>query len=148
MFKYKFIVIMFCCFFVATSFIYGQDGIVGAVKSDNIGRLSNLLTIEQIDECIEIDGANYNYLAFALKSGSIKTLNFLLAAGADVNAVCTDKTPLMYAVKYGQLESIKTLLSAGANPNLNNGEQSLILYAKENNQTEIVNFLETTFLKQ
>ena len=47
----------------------------------------------------------------------LKSLEFLIKAGADVNSSCSDKIPLVGASKNGCSESVKVLIEAGAGVN-------------------------------
>ncbi len=137
----KNLISVFLCLFVSCLSLHAQDEVCRAIKSESIDLLQERLDLENIDNCIELKGKLYGYLAVAIKLESVVTLDYLIEAGADVNLVCKDKSPLMYAVKYGQLECVQSLIKAGADLDAKNGDKTAIDYAKKYNQKEILSFL-------
>jgi len=127
--------------------LLGQDAAMEAIKSDDRDYLARVMNIEDIDTCIEINGNPYTYLSLAIKLGSTDAFNFLVESGADMDAVCTGKTPLMYAIKYGKFKYVKTLVEAGANVELKNGTKTAMYYAKKYKQADIEEYLETIVSK-
>jgi ankyrin repeat protein len=70
-------------------------------------------------------------LHFAARQGAVRTVQTLVAAGADVNAAsAADRTtPLVIAVINGQFDIAKDLLDHGADPRLATGAGMTALYA-------------------
>lgn len=137
----KCIYILFISMFFLIQGMSGQKEIFDAIKNDDVDRLSNVLIVESINDCVEINESSYNLLALALKLGSADVVEYLITAGADVNHVCTTETPLMYAAKYGRIESMKSLLKAGADPKVKNGNKSVLDYAKKSQRKEMASYL-------
>jgi ankyrin repeat domain-containing protein 50 len=79
--------------------------------------------------------AGVTALHLAACGGHLEVACFLIAAGADVNAVVKDGTPLSIAVWEGHLELVEFLLVHGANPRATapNGETALHLAAYKGN---------------
>ena len=147
MLKFKLTLTFLICLFTTFCGLQAQDVILEAIESDNIGRLANVLMIENIDDCIEIDGEEISYLAAAIKLESKDAMSFLISAGANVDAVCKNETPLVYAVKNGHLESVKKLIEAGANTHIKNGDKTLMYYAKKYKHRHIAKYLESKVAK-
>jgi len=60
-------------------------------------------------------------LHFAATNGCVKTVTFLLDAGADPHPLCCDmRTPMHYAAENGHADVIVVLLNNGANPDMKN----------------------------
>ena len=70
-------------------------------------------------------------LALACCDGHIDIINELLAAGAPVDPVGQDGTPLLNAAYFGHTEAVDILLKAGADPNISSasGETPLLAAA-------------------
>ena len=90
---------------------YGQEltnEIAWNIKYGNTEQLEKLIAPEAINGCFGVaDSKKYNYLAMSIKLKSMKSLQYFIAKGADIEGVCADKTPLMYAAKYGPLEMVR-----------------------------------------
>ena len=54
-----------------------------------------------------------NYLVHSITYKSLKSLQFFVEKGANIEGVCENKTPLMYAIKYGELELVKYISRKG-----------------------------------
>lgn len=97
---------------------YGQEltNLVAThIKYGHTEKLEALIAPELINECLQVkDAKKYNYLAVSIKLKSMKSLQYFVENGADIENVCDDKTPLMYAAKYGQLAMAKYLVEKGA----------------------------------
>ncbi|SDS39497.1 Acetyl esterase/lipase [Formosa sp. Hel1_31_208] len=115
--------------------------LLNAIKDGNIQKIEELIDIESLDKCHEINGGLYNYLAVSIKSESIESLKYFVSKKADLEGNCSGKTPLMYAVKYGQLDAVKHLLKNGADLNATN-KKSALQYAVKYNHTEIKKYIE------
>ena len=62
---------------------------------------------------------NQTHLHYAASIGNLEAVQYLLAAGAPINALDDDQwTPLRLAVDQGHLQVVRCLLAAGANPNI------------------------------
>ncbi|KAI3861576.1 hypothetical protein MKW98_000528 [Papaver atlanticum] len=74
-------------------------------------------------------------LMSAILGKSWETMELLLQAGADPNAVSCGSTPLIFAARDGRVDDIKRLLEAGADPNytMNAGLTALEIAAIECN---------------
>ena len=85
---------------------------------------------------ISPDCKNYNGwtpLMLAAYYGEIKTVEFVLQAGADINAQDQKEwTAIMFAARHGKGYALDKLLQAGANPNLQNdkGWTALMMAAR------------------
>lgn len=52
------------------------------------------------------------------KKGNSDSIKSIVSAGAEINYISNDGTPLIIAAKYGKLKTLNTLLDLGADPNL------------------------------
>jgi ankyrin repeat protein len=99
---------------------YGQEltnEIAWNIKYGNTEQLEKLISPESVNGCFKVaDSKKYSYLAMSIKLKSMKSLQYFIEKGADIEGVCADKTPLMYAAKYGQFEMVKYLIEKGADP--------------------------------
>lgn len=132
-------------FFLIGNFLFGQEISVETLKAiseGNITVLDKVVSKENLNDCFEIKSSSYNYLAMSIKLKQIKSVKYFAEKGANLDGVCTEKTPLMYAVKYGQLEIVKYLISAGAKIETETGRGRTALdYAMKYDQNEIAKYL-------
>jgi ankyrin repeat protein len=63
-------------------------------------------------------------LHFAVESGDLEIVQFLIDNGADMEATNVRDTPLMMAVRLGNAEVVKKLLANGCSPSLGHGRCS------------------------
>jgi ankyrin repeat protein len=107
----------------------------------------------RIAELLQAAGASGNLvdrLHAAVRENDPEAAKRLVAAGADVNGLDTDRyeTPLMTAVRYRRLDLIVFLLEAGADPAKeangydNAGENAIEVAARENSPWAVRAFLE------
>lgn len=101
-----------------------NNNIKKAFKTDNADALLAEVKTQKvtINDCFDIEEAGYSLLSLSIKMNKLNIFNALLIAKADLNKVCSDKTPLMYAAKYGELTFAKALLKAGADISVKNSE--------------------------
>ena len=112
------------------------------IKYGKTEKLEKLIAAERINECVGVvDSKKYNYLAISIKLKSMKSLQFFVEKGANIEGVCADKTPLMYAAKYGQLEMVKYLIENGANLTATYKGRTAYYYARHFNHSEIRKYL-------
>ncbi|KAF3085745.1 hypothetical protein TWF102_008271 [Orbilia oligospora] len=80
--------------------------------------------VGEFENCVEWrDKSGMTALAVAAKAGNDASINILLDAGADINAVDPlGNTPLHYASAYGHLKAMRTLMDRGANFDVRNRE--------------------------
>ena len=125
--------------------LYGQELTVEIANNIKYGRTQNLTqftTAEKINGCLSVkDSKKYGFLAISIKLKSMKSLQFFVDNGADVEQVCADKTPLMYAAKYGQFEMVKYLVESGADPDTSIRGYRAINYARRYHYPEIAKYL-------
>ena len=74
-----------------------------SMKDENFEKLDILVTDKTINNCHDIGDSSYNFLAISIKMKSIQSLRYFIQRKANIEGVCTGKTPLMYAAKYGEL---------------------------------------------
>lgn len=124
---------------------YGQELTVEIANNIKYGRTQNLsqfTTPSKINDCLGVkDSKKYSFLAISIKLKSMKSLQFFVENGANLEGVCADKTALMYAAKYGQLDMLKYLIDKGADPDTAVRGYRAINYARRFHRTEIVRFL-------
>ncbi|MGB5273942.1 MAG: ankyrin repeat domain-containing protein [Flavobacteriaceae bacterium] len=124
---------------------YGQEltnEIAWNIKYGNTEQLEKLIAPEAINGCFGVaDSKKYNYLAISVKLKSMKSLQYFIAKGADIEGVCADKTPLMYAAKYGPLEMVKYLVENGADLNARYRGKTALDFAVQYRHPDIRNFL-------
>ena len=99
------------------------------------------MTDKTINNSHDIGDSSYNFLAISIKMKSIQSLRYFIQRKANIEGVCTGKTPLMYAAKYGELEAVKLLLANGAKREATNRGRTALDYAEKYKQTEIVAYL-------
>lgn len=83
-------------------------------------------------------------LMFAVESGSLKSVETLLDAGADVNAVCqtTKQNVLMHSIPFFHDKIANLLISRGANINHRDRfEKTALMIACDNDADAIINLL-------
>ncbi|KAF3199711.1 hypothetical protein TWF191_000927 [Orbilia oligospora] len=80
--------------------------------------------VGEFENCVEWrDKSGMTALSVAAKAGNDASINILLDAGADINAVDPlGNTPLHYASAYGHLKAMRTLMDRGANFDVRNRE--------------------------
>lgn len=116
------------------------------IKYGNTEKLQELTAPELINACVTVeDSKQYGYLALSIKLRSMKSLQFFVENGADLEHVCADKTPLMFAAKYGQIEMVKYLIKKGANINATYKGKKAIDYSRKYNHYAITKYLRTRF---
>lgn len=92
-----------------------QQNLQEIFENDDTILLTSFLEKADVDECLPL-GSSYSLLALSIKFDAKKIFNDLINTHkADVNLICSDKSPLMYAAKYGHLDMAEILLKAGAN---------------------------------
>lgn len=112
-----------------------------AIKSGNIAQLDQLVTDESLNNCFFMTGESGNYLVHCITYKSLKSLQYFVERGADLESVCEKKTPLMYAIKYGEFEMVKYLVDQGADLAASNHGKSPLDYAKAYDHPEIEQYL-------
>ncbi len=124
---------------------YGQEltnEIAWNIKYGNTEQLEKLIPTEAINGCFGVaDSKKYSYLAMSIKLKSMKSLEYFIAKGADIEGVCADKTPLMYAAKYGPLEMVEYLVEHGADLNARYRGKTALDFAVQYRHPDIRNFL-------
>ncbi|SEB35946.1 Ankyrin repeat-containing protein [Tenacibaculum sp. MAR_2009_124] len=118
-----------------------SNEVLMAIKNENTETLNELVSDNQLNECYEVRGSSYNFLAISIKMKSIESLKYFVTRKANLEGECTGKTPLMYAVKYGQLSAVKYLVENGANLKTTNNGRTALDYAEKYKQEEIENYL-------
>ncbi|WP_115462515.1 ankyrin repeat domain-containing protein [Winogradskyella aurantiaca] len=89
-----------------------------------------------------------SHLAISLEKGALESARYFIDAGADLELVCFDKTPLMYAVKHGHLELVTYLIEKGARVDVISVEDKTALdYAIKYGHPEIEAYLRTVISK-
>ena len=91
-----------------------SEEILQAIKEGNIKYLQENISKESLRECFYSGFELQNHLAISIFENSMKSLQFFVENGADIEIICGNKTPLMYAAKYNRLEMVKYLLANGA----------------------------------
>jgi ankyrin repeat protein len=113
-----------------------------SIKYGKTENLEQLATPGLINECVGVaDSKKYNYLAISIKLKSMKSLQYFVEKGANIENVCADKTPLMYAAKYGQLEMAKYLVEEGADLNASYKGYTALYYARKFRHPKIIKYL-------
>lgn len=88
-----------------------------AIKYGHTEYLDDWIRAEEVNACLDVGSRKtYNYLAISIKLKSLKSVQYFVARGAVIEAVCEWKTPLMFAAKYGQTDIAKYLMEQGADP--------------------------------
>jgi len=112
-----------------------------AFKNDNLEFAQKNVTDDNLNDCFLVKGSPYSLLSVAIKLDAENIFTFLVEKKANLNKVCTAKTPSMYAVKYGKLEMLKTLVENKADLTISNSGQRAIDYARKYKQVEIEKYL-------
>lgn len=123
-----------------------NDKMKDAFKTDNATVLLAEIKAQKanVGDCFDVEGVSYSLLSISIKMQRPQIFSALIAAKADVNKICNDKSPLMYAAKYGQLDFAKALVKAGADAALANKEgQTALSYATKYDKKEVQAFLST-----
>ncbi|MEM9885967.1 MAG: metallophosphoesterase [Bacteroidota bacterium] len=142
-FRFSFIALLL---FAMIQQVTGQQlsaEIKNALKEDNSQAAAVALEGQHLDLCYEVGNKTYNLLALSIKINAKDVLAYLLDAGANIEAYCEDKTPLMYAVKYGKLDMVKMLVEKGADPSFVLEDQAAIDYAIQYRHPEILSYLKS-----
>lgn len=88
-----------------------------AIKYGHTEYLDEWIPTSEINACLDVGSKKtYNYLAVSIKLKSLKSVQYFVSRGAEIEAVCEWKTPLMFAAKYGQTDIAKYLMEQGADP--------------------------------
>ena len=83
-----------------------SNELLKAIQEGDREFLNKSISPESLNDCFEIKNSSYNYLTISIKMQQIQSLQFFVDKGANLEGICTEKTPLMYAVKYGQLPMV------------------------------------------
>lgn len=118
-----------------------DEVVINAIRNGDIDTLSRLISDDTINSCFYQGFEYQNYLVVSISLKSIEALKFFVEKGANLEATCAKKTPLMYAVKYGELEMVKYLLDKGANINAINKGNTVLNYAQNYKHPEIEKYL-------
>jgi hypothetical protein len=98
---------------------YLPEETLSAIIEGNTTTLDKVVTPEDISACFDIENSYpINLLSLSIENNSFSAVRYLVEKGADIELVCSDKTPLMYAVKYGRLNMVEYLLKQGADINI------------------------------
>ncbi|CUV06052.1 unnamed protein product [Cryptosporidium hominis] len=96
-----------------------------------------------LEKCPELDVASTDFslqtaLFFACRDGNVKTAEFLIDNGCNVNHTDrVNQTALFYAARDGRFEAVKLLLDKGAEPNLSdNVGQTALFYAARDGRSQ------------
>ena len=128
----KYILILIC---LSLQVNFAQElskDVAWAIKYGHTKYLDEWIPADQINTCLEVGSRKtYNYLAISIKLKSLKSLEYFVERGADIESVCEVKTPLMFAAKYGQIEMAKYLMELGADPRKKIKGYSALEYARK-----------------
>ncbi|KAJ1604796.1 ankyrin repeat-containing protein [Cryptosporidium canis] len=96
-----------------------------------------------LEKCPELDAASTDFslqtaLFFACRDGNVKTAEFLIDSGCNVNHTDrVNQTALFYAARDGRFEAVRLLLNKGADPNLSdNVGQTALFYAARDGRSQ------------
>ena len=116
------------------------------IFSEDIEKLELVFTKVSNVDVNYADKTGYSLLCFAIHYGKIKSVEFLLAKGADINQknkVFHDEAPLHLAVRDFNVEIIKLLLQAGVDINVKNDQsQTALLLACEHENVDLQMFID------
>lgn len=118
-----------------------NDHIRQAFQSDNPELMDGHVDADDLDFCYDMKKGTYNLLAISIKYKATNCLKYLVELGADVDADCGGKSPLMYTAKYGQLDMMKILVENGADLNLENEGKTALDYTKKYVKSDCEKFL-------
>ena len=110
-----------------------------AIKYGHTEYLDEWIPADEINACLEVEGSRktYSYLAISIKLKSLKSVQYFIARGAEIEGVCEWKTPLMFAAKYGQLDIANYLIEEGADPRKKIKGYSSFDYARKFKQYDL-----------
>ncbi|MCC2670589.1 MAG: uncharacterized protein K0Q72_3060 [Armatimonadetes bacterium] len=94
----------------------GVTPLILAAKSGDPGFVADALRAKSPVNVLASPGDTP--LLCAIQAGNPRSVELLIAAGADVNSTLVDKTPLCEATFDGNVPIVRLLLAAGADPNL------------------------------
>lgn len=101
----------------STTFLSAQETglkVYKFMKADNVEAFENHINAgNDINECLSIKDALYTYLTMAIKMNSQAIFAKCIELDADLELICSDKTPLMYAVKYDRHRMFMGLMKSG-----------------------------------
>lgn len=135
--------------FLISSLTFAQqlnDNLKEAFKADDASALLAEVKAQKanINDYFDVEGLSYTLLAISIKMNRPKTFNALIEQKADLNKICSDKTPLMYTAKYNTLDFAKALLKARADESIKNSEGRTALdYAVKYKNIELENLLKS-----
>ncbi|MFC5046252.1 ankyrin repeat domain-containing protein [Aquimarina hainanensis] len=113
-----------------------------AIRNGDTETLNTHVTADELDTCFSLKNSQYNYLAISIKTNSLTAIKYFIEKGANIERICTTKTPLMYAVKSGNIAIVKYLISKGANIDAQTPRGATAIdYADKYKQTEIKAYL-------
>ena len=95
-----------------------------------------------LNDCYEINGSSYSMLILSIKFNRKKIFKYCIDEGANLNQICTDKTPLIYALKYDRMDFFKKLLIRGADKEaITEKGKTAIDYAKKYKRDTYIDLL-------
>lgn len=114
------------------------------MKADDVSGFEQYIKEgKDINECMTIQNSTYTYLTLAIKAGSKDIFNKCIELKADLEKICSDKTPLMYAIKYDQSDMVVALLKAGVNRDQKSHKgRTAMDYAKKYGMPHLAKLLE------
>jgi hypothetical protein len=112
-----------------------------AIETGDIEQLEKLVSDEMLNECFRIPYPSYTCLVVAIRADSKASAKYFIDRGADLEAYCKNKSPLMYTVQYGRTEILEYLLEKGANPNTSIEGKTALDFATKYENEEAAQFL-------
>jgi len=119
-----------------------EKELISVIKHNEISKVSKYLKNKKNDPNLLIGSQNVPIIHYAAGLNKVKVVEMLINAGADINILYYNDTPLMTAIYYGHPQVVKLLLKRGADVNYKDSKhRTAAIKAVRYNKPELLKIL-------